>query len=166
MIRLATIFAAILAFVVFAVPAMAQPPEGGDAVCLNVTIMPIGEYSIENFFNDIVIDECEDFDLGYFDLGYIQYNVCTNMPWQLTGHWEYSCDDEPQLPFPQDWMIWKSNGEDQFTQLTLNEEEEVLDKGDCGDFEDLDYFFLLTGPDICDAPGEYHGEIEFHLGPA
>lgn len=164
MIRVMTIILAALAFVILAVPAMAQP-EAGDVVCLNVTIMPIGEYAIDNFFNDIVIDECEDFDAGYFDLGFILYSVCTNMPWQLTGHWENVCDDNPEIPFPADWMIWKSDGDEAFTPLTQDEAEEILDSGDCGEFEG-DYFFQLTGPDICDAPGEYHGEIEFHLGPA
>lgn len=164
MIRVLTIFAACLAFVLLAVPAMAQP-EAGDVVCLNVTIMPIGEYEIDNYFNDILIDECEDFDLGYFDLGFIEYYVCTNMPWQLTGHWENVCDDNPEIPFPQDWMIWWSDGLTEWDPLTQDEAEEVLAFGDCGEIDGFEYF-LLTGPDICDAPGEYHGEIEFHLGPA
>lgn len=166
MTRLITIIAALMAFAVFSVPAMAQP-EGGDDVCLNVTIMPIGEFEIFNHFRDIVIDECSDFDDGYFMLGTITYSVCTNMPWQLTGHWENSCDDEPQIPFPEDWMIWWSRAFNAtgWMPLTQSENEQVLDAGGCGHYRRV-RLFCLTGPDICDAPGEYHGEIEFHIGPA
>lgn len=163
--RLATVLFAILAFAVFAVPAMAQPPtEGGDVVCLHVQIDPVGEYEIENYFNDVLIEDCGDFADSY-NLGYILYGVCTNMDWQLYAHWENSCDDEPEFPFPEDWQIWQSdNGVDGWTALSNTEVSDLLDEGDCEDFVDRDWHFALTGPDVCDEPGDYYGEIEIFLG--
>lgn len=156
-----------LVFGLLAVPAMAldaQPTEGGDTVCLNVTIEPIGEFTIENHFNDIVIADCDDFT-DTFDLGYIQTTVCTNQPWQLWGHWENVCDEGQGMAFPADWMIWWSTGGGAYAPLTQDENGQVMDSGDCDDVI-YTYEFELTGPDICDLPGLYNGEVEFWLGPA
>lgn len=165
MIRFSVAIVAVLAFFALAIPAMAQPPtEGGDAVCLHVQIDPIGEYTIENYFNDVVIDDCDDFADSY-NLGYILYGVCTNMPWQLYGHWEYSCDEEANEPFPLDWQIWSSDdGVTGWLPLTTSETPDLLDSGDCDQFEGRDWHFALTGPDVCDEPGDYYGELEVFLG--
>jgi len=157
---------ALLAFGLLAAPAFAltgMPPETANSYTLNVTIDPIGEFSITPYFNDIEIASCDDFADNY-NLGYITASICTNQNWQLWGHWENQADEGTGMPFPADWMIWyvAPSGP---TALTTDENGQLLDEGECGDYS-YNYNFLLSGPNICSLPGLYQAEIEFYLGPA
>jgi len=173
--RMLLVMAMLVALFIVAAPAFAivQPPVHDDCYVF-VTIEPIGEWSVECFMSDVVYDECEDFDFPAF-LGYIEYCVCANVPWELRASWENASDEfgeEPIFcPVPEDWMVQESGDGIFYFDLLRSEDGEfgfegptqLLTSGDCGDFCDF-WYFQLVGPDICDEPCFYVIELDINLG--
>lgn len=168
---------ALLAFALISLPAFAGGggDDGGgveetvEVFCdFDVFIAELADFDVECYINSVVIDDCDDF-LPFYNIGYVEYSVCSNVPWALTGYWDFDDEnpDETELPFPEDWVIWYAYPDSPSEFYVFPEDEDgtaLLDEGDCDDFEDRIINFGFSGPDICDPAGEYGATIWFFLG--